>query len=502
MTKSKKIWTAAILLVVLLTVLGLIGQSGLSGSAAAAKASYRVAPTDRGSINKSISASGSVRPLITVEIGSQLSGQIEAMYADYNDEVKAGDLLARIDPQTFETAVKQAEAQLAVANAGVAVQKASIARAEAELEEAGRQRMRQEELHSQGNVAESTLDTARTTERAAEADLASARAQLQNALATVAQRQAALDQARIDLGRTEIKSPIDGTVIERSVDVGQTVAASLSAPTLFELAQDLSEIQVEADVDEADIGTVSSGNRVSFVVDAYPDRTFGGAVKQIRLAPDEESNVVTYTVIITAENKDRALLPGMTASVEIFTGEKRGVVRVANEAMRFRPSEGADIVDPARPQGAAGPGQMMERMAADLDLTEAQQQQLREAMQQMGPSRQENGDSGQRGGLMMGPPPPGANERTADRVQMRQQMEAARDKLMQRVLTESQWDKYQALKKERASTRRATVWVLTSDGRLQQQPVMLGLSDDDRTEVVMGLEPGTQVVVGEERGRS
>lgn len=501
MTKSKKIWTAAILLVVLLTVLGLIGQSGLSGSAAAAKSSYRVAPTDRGSINKSISASGSVRPLITVEIGSQLSGQVEAMYADYNDEVKAGELLARIDPQTFETAVKQAEAQLAVANAGVAVQKASIARAEAELEEAGRQRMRQEELHSQGNVAESTLDTARTTERAAEADLASAKAQLQNALATVAQRQAALDQARIDLSRTEIKSPIDGTVIERSVDVGQTVAASLSAPTLFELAQDLSEIQVEADVDEADIGAVSAGNRVSFVVDAYPDRTFGGAVKQIRLAPDEESNVVTYTVIITAENKDRALLPGMTASVEIFTGEKTGVVRVANEAMRFRPSEGADIVDPARPKGA-GPGQMMERMAADLDLTEAQQQQLRESMRQMGPPQRENDGSDQQGGLMMGPPPPGADERTADRVQMRQQMEAARDKLMQGVLTESQWDRYQALKKERASTRRANVWVLTADGRLQQQPVMLGLSDDDRTEVVMGLEPGAQVVVGEERGRS
>jgi len=500
MTKPKKAWAAAIVLVAILMALGLAGPGQLGGDAAAAKSSYRVKSTDRGSISQSISASGSVRPLITVEIGSQLSGQVDALYADYNDEVPAGALLARIDPQTFETAVKQAEAQLAVANASVSVQQAAITRAEAQLEEARRQRVRQQELFTKGNVAESTLDTAKTNEKAAAADMASAQAQLENAVATVAQRQAALDQARIDLGRTEIRSPIDGTVIERSVDVGQTVAASLSAPTLFQLAQDLSEIQVEADVDEADIGAVLSGNRVTFSVDAYPDRTFGGAVKQIRLAPDEGSNVVTYTVIITAENRDRALLPGMTANVEIFTGEKTDVVRVTNDALRFRPADGTAVAEPARPDGSAR-ARVLEQMADDLNLTDAQREQIRDQMQERVASLRQSAAQGG-GGMMMGPPRPGSGDRTADRIQMRQQMEAARDRILKDVLTDDQWQRLLVLKKERANTRRAQVWVMAEDGRLQQRPVVLGLSDDNHTEVIAGLAPGMPVIVGLERTRS
>lgn len=479
---------------ILLAALAYWGINQLGGETATANTVYEIKATDRGNITQSVSASGSVRPLITVEIGSQLSGQIEALYADYNDEVAEGALLARIDPQTYETSVKQADAQLAVALASVEMQKATIERAKAILQEAERQVKRQEELRRQGTIAESTLDTAISSHKTALADLSSAKASLQNAEATVAQRQASLDQAKIDLNRTEIRSPINGTVIERSVDVGQTVAASLSAPTLYELAQDLSEIQVEADVDEADIGAVDSGNRVEFSVDAYPERTFAGTVKQIRLSPDESSNVVTYTVIITAQNSDRALLPGMTANVEIFTGEKPQVVRVDNSALRFRPSESAEIIEAGRAERRGGQGQMMARLAEELELSEDQQAEIRDTMTAMRPQRAERENSGSQG-IAMGPP--SGETRTQDRVQMRQRMEATRDKVFRTVLSDVQWAKYQELKKEQANSRRTQLWVLAEDEKLQPARVVLGLSDDDYTEVIRGLEPGAQVVVRE-----
>jgi len=480
----------------ILIIVAIWATTLFSGESSATRAVYKTATTDIGAISRSVSASGSVRPLITVDIGSQLSGKVLAMYADYNDEVEKGALLARIDPQSFETSVKQAKAQLAVANANVAMQKASIERAEAQLEEAERQVKRQQELHKQGNVSESTLDSAVTAYRAASADVSSARAALQNAEATVEQRQAALDQAQIDLDRTEIRSPINGTVIERSVDVGQTVAASLSAPTLYQLAQDLSEIQVEAAVDEADIGSVGAGNRVSFSVDAYPDRTFAGTVKQIRLAPDETSNVVTYTVIITARNEARALLPGMTANVEIFTGEKADVVRIDNSALRFRPSEKARIAEASEPPAQNGPRERMARLAEDLSLTPEQQKKITEAFEAMRPQRP-TAEERASGGLTMRPPQ--RDNRTSDRVQRRQQMMEARAKIMRSVLTEEQWAQFQTLQKAQEDIRFAQVWVLGEAGMLQPVRVALGLSDDNFTEVVTGLKAGTSVVTREER---
>ncbi|WP_417452120.1 efflux RND transporter periplasmic adaptor subunit [Kordiimonas sp.] len=454
---------------------------------------YTVKTADLGTIQRSVSASGSVRPLITVDIGSQLSGQVAEMLADYNDEVAEGQLLARIDPQTFATRVKQTEAELAVARASVTVQQAAITRAKAQLREAERTLARQKDLEKSGNVSISALDTAETAYTTAQADVISAEAQLDTAKATVAQREAARDQAKIDLDRTEIRSPINGTVISRSVDVGQTVAASLQAPTLFQLAQDLSEIQVEANVDEADIGTVQSGNRVSFSVDAFPDRVFGGVVKQVRLAPLEESNVVTYTVVITASNSDRALLPGMTANVEIFTGEKNNVVRVANEALRYRPSnppETTGAIAAERP--GAGGGQLVGRLVSDLGLSDMQAAQVRTGLDKL----RQQATAGRSGGMTIGGVP---NNGTNDRLQMRQRMEAALDKVLKDILTDEQWSSYEAGKTARAAVRRAQLWLLRSDGQLEQADVLLGLSDDENTEVVRGLEAGAAVVVREER---
>lgn len=302
-------------------------------------------PLGRGEVRSVVATTGSARPLITVEVGSQLSGQIREIYADHSDHVRKGQEIARIDPRTYETRVREAEAAVKVAEAGAELQRAGVARAEANLRKAERDYRRAESLQARGTASQATFDAALAAFEAARAELAIARAEVANAEATLLQRRAALDSARIDLDRTYIRSPIDGVVIERSVEVGQTVAASLSAPKLFTIAQDLTRIEIDAQVDEAAIGQVRVGNPVSFTVDAYPERGFAGKVEQIRLSPTNLQNVVTYVVVIAAANEAGLLLPGMTANVEILTAARDGVLVAPNEALRFRPKGAAlDLV--------------------------------------------------------------------------------------------------------------------------------------------------------------
>ncbi len=316
---------------------------------------------DTGDITRAVATSGAVRPLITVEVGSQLSGQLAEIFVDFNSEVKAGDVIALIDAKTFESRVVQNSADLKVARSNVIVQRAAIDRAKANLRKARLEYERAEPLAKAGTLSASDFDTALAGFESAKADLTMAEAQLENALANEEQRQASLESAEIDLERTKIRSPIDGVVIERAVDQGQTVAASFSAPVLFRIAQDLTKIQIEANVDEADIGNVTEGNDAAFTVDAFPDMEFSGRVEQVRLAPNETNNVVTYTVIITADNPDLKLLPGMTAIVEIITGKAENVLRVSNDALRFKPAAGSELAEKAMqrrpPQGARHPGE-------------------------------------------------------------------------------------------------------------------------------------------------
>jgi HlyD family secretion protein len=308
----------------------------------------------RGDVRRVVATSGTVRPLTTVEVGSQLSGQIREIYADHSTAVRQGQEIARIDPRTFASKVREAEAAVKVAEAGTELQRAAITRAEANRRKAERDHRRAESLQARGTASQATLDTAVAAFEAAEAELAIAKAEAANAEATLAQRQAGLESARIELDRTYIRAPIDGVVIERSVEVGQTVAASLSAPKLFTIAQDLTRIEIDAQVDEADMGQVKVGNPVTFGVDAFPEESFRGSVAQLRLAPVNLQNVVTYTVVIAARNDDGRLLPGMTANVEILTGERRDVRVVPNEALRFRPRGAAERL--VREQPAAVPG--------------------------------------------------------------------------------------------------------------------------------------------------
>src|SRR5262245_8994976 len=332
---------------------------------------YEVAEVSEGPIRKLVATSGPVRALVTVSVSSQLSGQIRDLKIDFNSEVRAGEELAIIDDKTFVAKVAQANAELVAAKATRLNNEAALAKAEAIERNAARLLQRQEALASKGIAATTTLDAATRDADVAKAEIEVAKAQLETTKATIAQREAQLLQAQIDLDRTRIKSPIDGTVIGRTVDVGQIVAASLQAPELFKIAQDLRHIRIEAQVNEADVGAVSEGNSVEFTVDAYPGRRFQGKVSQVRLGALELNNVVTYTVMIDADNDDRKLLPGMTANARIETAKLDNALRFPTDALRFKPRAGdtaAAMQNPSLQQLK----QEIERARVELALSDEQ----------------------------------------------------------------------------------------------------------------------------------
>ncbi len=477
-------------IVVVLVALAAVAYWTLADhSAASPTGAFETATVDRGDVTQMISTSGAVRARITVEVGSQLSGQVAELLADFNTPVSEGDLLARIDPQTFARRLEEAEANLAVAEANVAVQIAAIQRAQANLNNAERNFERQSSLVENEFVSEAALDDAQAAFEAAQADLASAEAQLITAQASVLQRQAAREAARIDLERTEIRSPINGVVIDRAVDVGQTVAASLSAPILFTIAQDLTEIQIEANVDEADIGAVREGATTSFTVDAYPGRTFNGRVAQVRLAPNEEQNVVTYTVVITAQNPNRDLYPGMTANVDIITGARSDVLRIDNAAARFRaPDDWPSLEQGGGGQRGGGqrggPGAAMIAQLEEIGVSESVrneiQTEMRAVFQQM------------RGAF---------SSPNADRQALAAQMRSRTDDIVRAKLTPEQFTQFQAATAAASDTRSAVIYVVGEDGDPLPRRVRLGVSDDRFTEVVAGeLTEGDAVVTRIVRG--
>lgn len=317
-----------------------------------AKPTYKFATVERGPLTAAVAATGTLNPVVAVQVSSQISGQIREIFVDFNSPVKAGDLLARIAPETYEHRVRQAEADLEAARAIVAVQQAELFRARVNLADAERDVQRKQTLVAKNYLSPAELDKAQTLLDAARAQLKVVEAQAANSVALVRQREAALGQARVDLSRTEIRAPVDGIVIKKSVEPGQTVAVSLQAPEMFVIARNLADMQVEAAIDEADIGRVQVGQEVSFSVDAFPGRKFKGEVKQVRKAAQVTSNVVSYTVVISAANPDLILLPGMTANVRIVTTHKDDTLKVANAALRFRPpADGEKPAASGRPPG-------------------------------------------------------------------------------------------------------------------------------------------------------
>jgi HlyD family secretion protein len=285
---------------------------------------FDTAAVDRGRIVARVTATGTLSALVTVQVGTQVSGTVQKLYVDWNSPVKKGQLIAKIDPQLFEASLQQAQANYQAAEG-------NLVKAQAQERDAGRQFERSKSLLERKLIAQADYDTSQANQEVMKGQTAAAQGSL-------AQAKAALYQAKVNLDMTRIVSPTDGTVISRSVDVGQTVAASLSAPTLFVIAQDLREMQVDTSVAEADVGKLSTGMPASFTVDAFTGEHFRGKVRQIRNAPTTLQNVVTYDAVIDVANPDLKLRPGMTANITFIAAEKDNVLRVPNAAMRFRPT--------------------------------------------------------------------------------------------------------------------------------------------------------------------
>jgi len=358
---------------------------------------YKTAKIERGNLQATVSASGAVNPVTQVSVGTQISGQIKELYVDFNSEVRAGQLIALIDPETYEYRVRQAQADLDAANAAQLTQQAGLSKAKVEADDAARDADRKKQLVDKQFIAQSEADKALAVARSLAETVKVVQAQIKSAIATVAQRDAALQQARIDLTRTKITSPVSGIVIKRAIEKGQTVAASLQSPELFVIAKNLRDMQVEASIDESDIGRIKSGLRATFTVDAFPGQTFEGTVNQVRKAAQNVANVVTYVAVVGFSNNDGRLLPGMTANVRVVTDLREGVLKIPNAALRVKitgvepatPASGPSQapagaasstsfhwITPAFAQQGGGPGAMRERLTEGLQLSSEQQVKL------------------------------------------------------------------------------------------------------------------------------
>lgn len=440
------------------------------GRPAESAVEFRTVAAEKGDLIQNVTANGQLKALVTVDVGSQVSGNVRKLYADFNTRVTNGQVLAELDPSTYEARLLQAEADLASAEASQML-------AELNSKRAG-------ELVKNKLISESDHDQTM--------------AELKQRNATIKMRSAQLKSAQVDLERTTILSPIDGIVISRNVDIGQTVQASFTSPTLFNIAKSLEQMEIAAMVSEADIGTVEEGQEVKFTVDAFPSRTFTGLVSQVRYQPTTNQNVVNYATIISVSNKDLKLKPGMTANVSIITAKKTGVVRVPNAATRFRPPTGTKVSTnvlvayksaPAAPAAAAGSGssdgpgeggppggggfqpspEMRQRMLERFDkngdgqLDESERQAMRDEFRSRGPG----GPGGPGGGFGMGGG--GGARRSAEP-----------DRSVRTLYT---------LKTNAIAGGRSEI-------ELQPVQVLAGITDGTHTEILEGLEVGQAIVSG------
>jgi HlyD family secretion protein len=425
MTNVRRLLVTALALV----VLGGAGAAVVRWRAAHKKppVEFDTAAVDRGRIVARVTATGTLSALVTVQVGTQISGTVQKLFADFNSTVKKGELIAKIDPQLFEASFEQAKANYEAAEG-------NLIKAEAQERDAGRQFEREKAMLDRKLVAQADYDTSQSNLEVARGGSAAARGSL-------AQAKAQLSQARVNLDMTRIVSPTDGTVISRNVDVGQTVAASLSAPTLFAIAKDLRQMQVDTSVAEADVGKLSAGMPASFTVDAFPGERFKGKVRQIRNAPQTVQNVVTYDAVIDVDNADLKLRPGMTANITFVSAEKDDVLRVPNAATRYKPTpEIFTALGLPVPHGVRDPA-----------------------------DRSRGGGSGNGAGPGGGGPSSGAAHGAGGRARAGGKGDTATDK--------------------------RTVWALRG-GQPQQISLRIGLSDGSTTEVVEGdLHEGDQVIV-------
>lgn len=508
-------------------------------SGAPAEGSYRLAKAERGEIIATVNATGTINPTTTVIVGSQLSGQVVQILADYNSDVKADQVVARLNSDQIRARLDAARADLEQMRAQKLVQAGQIEKVKAETDKAraaladaeaqvdrneallgDSQRIfeRQSELRARGYAAEQALDTARANRDAQQAALNSARAQVSSAKAAiaslaadlqvaqanlaavtaqVAQREAAVRQIEVDLRNTDIRSPVSGVVVQRNVELGQTVAASFTAPELFRIADDLRHMEISANIDETDVGRIKPDQRATFTVNAFPGRAFEGRVKQVRLGSQTVNNVVIYTTIISIENPRRELLPGMTANLRIETDRRENVVRIPNAALRWRPpADAAPALNgsPARraadnrqpSQGSRNNiNEFVEAVKTELKLDAGQSKAVDEAVADM------------RKSFMSAMT--GEQDQNARRERARAIRKELDDKIAG-LLTEAQRPAFNAIRErfvdDGTQAQTGRVFVLGPDRKPQGVTIRIGASDGAQTEVIAGLDAGREVVIG------
>lgn len=494
--------------VAVVAVLGLGWYFWSQRSADGADSGYRTETVQRGDIRVAISSTGTLSAISTITVGSQISGLVTDVLADFNSPVKKGDILLKIDPSTYQAQIEQGAAQIASAQA-------QLRQAQASLLNATQDYQRKTGLAADKLIARSDLDLSRSA-------LDQARAQVASAQAQIRQQTAATQTTRVNLQRTVIRSPVDGVVLTRKIEPGQTVAASLQAPELFTIAEDLAKMKIELAVDESDIGQVKVGQAVSFSADAFPDRKFNGVVDQVRLSATTTSNVVTYPVIVTVDNSDGTLLPGLTVNAEIEVSKLSNALTVGNAALRFKPAEGSPLADlQASGQGAgqgrgqgggSGMAEDLQQLASSLKLKPEQQAAFDTALEQMQQRQAERmaqatGGASQQGGSRLfggGPPRSGGGGQGGGDASMQAQMRARmRDRFNQQfadfrvTLDDRQRDQWDAALEAQLNAKRVTVYMLV-DGKPQVASVRLGASDGSKTEVSgRTIKEGDQIISGE-----
>ena len=500
---------------IILASAGFLALGGLGGNEMNQK--YRTVKVEHGEISSVVTATGTINPVVTVLVGSQISGTIKALYADFNSQVKEDQVITQIDPAIFEAQVEQGranvlstQANLLNAQANLQSVRANLVKAEVAVEDTKKTLNRNAELMKMSAIAQSALDTAQANydsavaqREATKAQLEVAKSQIESAKAQVEHDKAALKMVETNLRYTTIRSPVNGIVISRNVDVGQTVAASLQAPTLFTIAKDLTQMQVDTNMSEADIGRIVMGQEATFTVDAYPEKTFHGRVSEVRNAPTIIQNVVTYDVVIQVDNKDLKLKPGMTANVSVMIAHKDGVLRIPNAVLRYRPefakaavgdevgnkNEGSQKREATAERGTGGQqrgGTTMEQLTEGLKLTPEQRSKVEAVLRS---SRQEIQEI----------PESSKPEEARGKIQS-----MVRQKIMG-LLTEEQKQKWEASRstkveqgKQVEERKPARVWVLSSEGKPVSVSIVLGITDGTFSEVVSGdLKEGAELIVEE-----
>jgi HlyD family secretion protein len=473
-------------------------------------AEFMTQPVERGPIRNVVNATGTVQALLTVQVGSQVTGQVQALHADYNSIVRQGQLLAEIDARRFQAELSAAQANLLAAQARVHSAEAELnsqianrqsAQANVEAARVARDNAakvlgRYEELRQGGILSQNDYDNAKANADSTaakynqavaqaeqvEAQTSAARAQVEQSKAQVEQAEAALEQARVNLEYTTIYSPVDGVVISRNVDVGQTVAASLSAPTLFVIANDLAKMQVHASVDEADIGSISRDADVRFTVDAYPNRTFAAKIGEIRLEPQTVQNVVTYSVIIDVDNDRLELKPGMTANIAITVAQLDDALKIPNTALRYLPPgttrEQAAKMLPSQPAEGAS---FTRKAPADAGDGASPGGRRRDELASKGSSKETGKETGKGAGQAVSR---GGARTDAPELAPGQMWDPAK--------------KIQFPEQDRQVTHPGIVWILGAPGKPEPRRVLLGITDGTSTQLISGeVNEGDQVIVGD-----